>query len=42
MAMMKHHDQKASWRGKGLSNLHFYSSLKEIRMGTQAGAAEIV
>ena len=24
IAVMKHHDQKASWRGKGLFGLHFH------------------
>jgi hypothetical protein len=36
----KHHDQEASWGGKGLFSLHFphcCSSLKEVRTGTQAG-----
>ena len=35
----KHHDQEASWGGKGLFGLHFYhcSSQKEVRTGTQAG-----
>ena len=36
----KHHDQEASWEGKGLFSLHFphcWSSPKEVRTGTQAG-----
>ena len=35
-----HHDQEASWGGKGLFSLHFphcCSSPKEVRTGTQAG-----
>ena len=36
----KHHEQEASWGGKGLFSLHFAcccSSPKDIRTGTQAG-----
>jgi hypothetical protein len=36
----KHHDQEASWGGKGLFSLRFphcCSSPKEVRTGTQAG-----
>ena len=36
---MKHHDQKASWRERGLFDECPYhcSSLKEVRTGTQLG-----
>lgn len=27
IALMKHHDQRASWRGKGLFSLHFHITL---------------
>ena len=42
----KHHDQEASWGGKGLFGLHLHFTLrgemyisltKEVRTGTQAG-----
>jgi hypothetical protein len=36
----KHHDQEASWGGKGLFSLHFHIAIhqqKEIRTGIQAG-----
>jgi hypothetical protein len=35
----KHHDQEASWGGKGLFSLHFHTAVitKEVRTGTQAG-----
>ena len=40
IAVTKHHDQKASWGGKGLFVLLFHShssSLKEVRTATQTG-----
>jgi hypothetical protein len=35
----KHHDQEASWGGKGLFGLHFHTAVitKDVRTGTQAG-----
>jgi hypothetical protein len=35
----KHHDQEASWGGKGLFSLHFHITVhqQEVRIGTQAG-----
>jgi hypothetical protein len=38
----KHHDQEASWGGKGLFSLHFHIAVhhqgsKEVKTGTQAG-----
>jgi hypothetical protein len=36
----KHHDQEASWGGKGLFNLHFHIAVDHQRksgLGTQAG-----
>jgi hypothetical protein len=27
----KHHDQEASWRGKGLFSLHFYTAVHDQR-----------
>jgi hypothetical protein len=33
---MKHHDQKASWRGKGLFP-YYRSSSKEVRTRTETG-----
>lgn len=41
IAVMKHHDQKASCGKKGVFGLHFHItsslSLKEVRAGAQAG-----
>ena len=40
IAVMKHHDQKQSWRRKGLFAFHFPDcdpSLKEARTGIQVG-----
>jgi len=40
IAVMKRHDQKASWGGKGLFGLYFritVPSLEEVRTGTQVG-----
>ena len=44
IAVMKHHDQKTSWKGKGLFGLWFLisSSLKEVRTGTLTGSCRAV
>jgi hypothetical protein len=35
IAVMKHHDQKASWGGKGLFGLHFYIIVHHRRKSGQ-------
>ena len=35
MAAMKHHDQKASWEGKGLFGLHFHAAVHLWRKSRQ-------
>jgi hypothetical protein len=35
IAAMKHHDQKASWGGKGLFSLHFHIAVRHQRKSGQ-------
>jgi hypothetical protein len=35
MAAMKHHDQKASWEGKGLFGLHFQFTILQWKKSVQ-------